>query len=213
MSAPAMLPAPRKPRVRVFMIAFAERTRGSWPAHGSSDEPESMRALVAFLPLIALAAAPFATQACVIPSISSSSSDAGAAPASSADAGTAAAVQGASCTAVTSSISLCQFISSCPNLALNPQVFPQCGFRIHGTAIDPECLCGNYLCPIGSPTTCTEAATMASGDTTYDSVCEQSVTGHCLALTASGGSTTSAACQSCITNCDNVPACVDACGC
>jgi hypothetical protein len=38
------------------------------------------------------------------------------------------------------------------------------------------------------------------------------VTGGCKQL-SSGGSTTSAACQTCITNCDNVPACVDACGC
>ena len=88
------------------------------------------------------------------------------------------AVQGASCTAITANISLCQYISSCPSLALNAQIFPQCGFRIHGDAIDPECLCdGHYLCPIGHSTTCSAAAAAASGDTTYDSVCEQSVTG------------------------------------
>ena len=83
-----------------------------------------------------------------------------------------ATVKGASCTQITSSISLCQFISACPNLSLSAQVFPECGFRIHGSAIDPECLCQNqYLCPIGAPTTCAEAATAAGGDTTYDSVC------------------------------------------
>ncbi len=172
-------------------------------------------AAIAFLPVAVLVLAPLATPACVIPSISSNS-DAGAAPAATAaaDAG-APAVQGASCTQITASISLCQFISSCPTLALSPQVFPQCGFRIHGTSIDPECLCGNYLCPIGSPATCTEAAQLASGDTTYDSVCLQSVQGHCLDLTGGGTTTPSStsACQTCILNCDNVPACVDACGC
>jgi len=177
-----------------------------------------MPVVIAFLPVALLVAAPLVTPACIIPSISSSS-DAGtaAAAAASADAGTTTTptVQGASCTQVSTSIAICLYISSCPNLVLNPQVFPQCGFRIHGDAIDPECLCGNYLCPIGSPASCTEAATEASGDTNYDSVCEQSVEGHCLDLTAAGssGTTSPTACQTCIAGCDNVPSCVDACGC
>ena len=174
-----------------------------------------MRTVLALMPVVALLLAPLATPGCVIPSISSSSDDAGSAtPTSTADAGSIATVQGASCTAITSSISLCQYISACPNLVLNAQVFPQCGFRIHGSAIDPECLCdGQYLCPIGNPTTCAEAAADATGDTTYDSVCEQSVEGHCTSLTASGTGGTPTACQTCIQNCDNVPACIDACGC
>jgi hypothetical protein len=99
---------------------------------------------------------------------------------------------------------------------LNPRVFPQCGFRIHGDAIDPECLCGTSLCPIGAPANCTQAAQMASGDVTYDSVCQQASVGGCTPLTGSGtssGGGTTSACQTCIANCDNVPACIDACGC
>src|SRR5208282_4448685 len=106
--------------------------------------------------------------ACVVPDISGA--DAGSAsPASSGEdaAAAPATTQGASCTQVSSTISLCLYISSCPNLVLNAQVFPQCGFHIHGDAIDPECLCGNYLCPIGAPTTCAEATADSSGDTTY----------------------------------------------
>ena len=160
---------------------------------------------------VALALAILASPACIVPTISSA--DAGSTATSSGqDAGSTATVQGASCTAISASISLCQYISACPTLTLSTQVFPECGFRIHGSAIDPECFCSNeYLCPIGHPTTCTEAAQAASGDTNYDSVCEQSVTGGCTQLAS--GSSTSAACQSCIQNCDNVPACVDACGC
>jgi hypothetical protein len=178
-----------------------------------------MPAVIALLPVVALFVAPLATPACVIPSISQNvDSGTAATAAASGDAGattTVPAVQGASCTQITASISICQYISSCPTLVLNPQVFPQCGFRIHGDAIDPECLCGNYLCPIGVPTTCTEAATLASGDTTYDSVCQQSVEGHCTDLSAAGttGTMSPSACQTCMLNCDNVPACVDACGC
>jgi hypothetical protein len=178
-----------------------------------------IRGAIAALVLGALGLALLAAPACVLPSISSGD-DAGAA--SSVDAGTAATptstptVKGASCSAITSTISLCEYISSCPSVVLNAKVFPQCGFYIHGTAIDPECLCQNeYLCPIGHPTTCAQALTDSSGDVTYDSVCQQAVTGGCEDLTAGtgAGSTTSTACQTCVSNCDNVPSCIDACGC
>jgi hypothetical protein len=176
-------------------------------------------AALASLASVALALAILASPACVIPSISQNT-DAGTTAAASGDAGTAAAATttalGATCTQITSSISLCEFINLCPSFSLNTSVFPQCGFRIHGDAIDPECLCQNeYLCPVGHPTTCTEAAQAASGDVNYDSVCQQAVTGGCTDLTATtgGGSTTSAACQACANACDNVPSCVDACGC
>jgi hypothetical protein len=181
---------------------------------GSPASAPSRGWLRARLAPAAFAAAVLASPACIIPSISQNGSDAGATT-SAEDAGSAATVKGASCTQITSSISLCQFISACPNLSLSAQVFPECGFRIHGSAIDPECLCQNqYLCPIGAPTTCAEAATAAGGDTTYDSVCAQALTGNCQDLTAatgSGGAT--AACKACIANCDNVPSCIDACGC
>jgi len=174
------------------------------------------REALAVLFPVALAVGILASPACVIPNISQNSEDAGSAPAASEDAGASTTVRGATCTQITSSISLCEFISSCPTFSLNTSVFPQCGFRIHGTAIDPECLCQNeYLCPVGHPTTCTEAAQAAGGDTNYDSVCQQVVTGGCQDLTAGtgAGSTTTAACQSCVNSCDNVPSCIDSCGC
>jgi hypothetical protein len=176
-----------------------------------------MRPFVVALPLLALGALQFLAPACVIPDISTGA-DAGSSSASSSSSSGAgggsssATTTGASCTQVSSSISLCLYISSCPNLILDPKVFPSCGFRIHGDAIDPECLCGNTICPIGAPTSCSEAAADTSGDVTYDSVCEQSVEGHCTAL-GTGGSSTSSACETCVQNCDNVPSCVEACGC
>lgn len=173
---------------------------------------------------VALALLLVGPSACVIPTISQGSDDAGSTSSSSSgeDAGSTSSTttaQGASCTQITSSISLCEYINLCPNLALNTKVFPECGFRIHGTAIDLECLCENeYLCPIGvNTTTCAEATAAAGGDTTYDSVCEQIATGGCTDLAAGGGSTgsstTNSACQQCISACDNVPSCIDACGC
>jgi hypothetical protein len=182
-----------------------------------------MRAILAASVSAALVSLAMAAPACVIPTITQNSDAGSASAASSSDGGSTAAVQGASCTSVSASVSLCQYISSCPSLSLSPQVFPECGFQINGDALDPECLCDNhYLCPVGHPTSCTEAAAEASGDTTYDSVCEQEVTGGCTDLTAgtsstsssSGGATpTTTACQSCINACGNVPTCIDACQC
>jgi hypothetical protein len=169
---------------------------------------------VAFAALCsALGAGMLAAPACVLPSISTGSADAGpATPAAAADAG-AAATEGASCTQVSATIALCQYISSCPSLALSAKVFAQCGFHVHGDAIDPECLCGTSLCPIGHPTTCAEAAALSTGDVNYDSVCEQATVGGCTDLGAATGTGTSSACQTCVANCDNVPSCIDACGC
>jgi hypothetical protein len=166
-----------------------------------------LAALASGASMLALVASP----ACVVPSISTSE-DAGATATATSDAASSTVVQGASCTAVSASVSLCQYISACPTLTLSTKVFPECGFWIHGSAIDPECFCQNeYLCPIGHPLTCAAAATAAGGDTDYDSVCQQALSGGCQDLATTTGP--SAACQSCITACDNVPACIDACGC
>ncbi len=182
-----------------------------------------MRAAFAALASSTLVLAVLSGPGCVIPTITQNT-DAGASSSSSSSSGgdggsgsaAAAAATGTNCTQITSTISLCQTISSCPNLTRNPKTLPQCGFRIHGAAIDPECYCQNqYLCPVGAPTTCTEAAAETTGDVNYDSVCEEAVQGRCTDLSATGGtgSGTSAACQSCVSACDNVPACIEACGC
>ncbi|HEY2513578.1 MAG TPA: hypothetical protein VGI39_22070, partial [Polyangiaceae bacterium] len=153
---------------------------------------------------------------CIVPSISTGAADGGSSSSSSSsdDAGSPTAVTGTGCAAVTSTVTLCQTISLCPSLTLNAKVFPQCGFRIHDQAIDPECICGNQLCPIGAPTTCTEASQLSSGDVNYDSVCQEANVGQCTSLsTGSSSGGTSTACQMCIANCDNVPTCVDGCPC
>ena len=74
-----------------------------------------------------------------------------------------------------------QYISSCPSLVLNAQVFPQCGFRIHGTAIDPECLCQQRVPLPDRPPDHVRARPRRTRAATsnYDSVCQQAVTGGC----------------------------------
>ena len=50
---------------------------------------------------------------------------------------------------------LCSGINVCPNLLVDPDAFPACGF-LPGT-MDLACLCDNQLCTMGKPKSCAEA--------------------------------------------------------
>ena len=52
---------------------------------------------------------------------------------------------------------LCRAIALCPGLAIDPDQFPDCGFRTGTGLIDIECVCDNYLCPLGTTLTCAQA--------------------------------------------------------
>lgn len=128
----------------------------------------------------------------------------------------------------TTGVTLCDGLSSCPGLSVSQSAFPECGFRMGGaSAFDLECLCpGNYLCPVGAPTSCSDAQQLLSQEMSSVQVCAQMGTGGCLPVGASGGSgsgsgsssgssTTglSAACQACVSSCGGTPACYQSCGC
>jgi hypothetical protein len=84
-----------------------------------------------------------------------------------------------------------------------------------------ECICnGTELCPIGVPTTCTEATQLLTQQQSAVQVCEQVSTGGCISLQDSGSgsgsggtSTLSSACQTCVSGCGSTPACYQSCGC
>lgn len=52
---------------------------------------------------------------------------------------------------------LCRAIAICPGLAIDPDRFPDCGFRTGSGLIDIECVCDDYLCPLGTTLTCAQA--------------------------------------------------------
>jgi hypothetical protein len=140
---------------------------------------------------------------------------------------TAASAMGAGCNVQTSGgVTLCTAISLCPSLSIDPATFSGCGFRIRGDVLDLECECSGFLCPIGAPTTCAEAATLLSQQNA-DSVCSQEGQGTCIqeapaattTTSADGGTTTStmgtsSGCdQTCESECVSDPNCIQACGC
>lgn len=73
---------------------------------------------------------------------------------------------------------LCSGISTCPNVYVDYDVFPECGFRVHGGVLDLECACYGMLCPIGVTTSCTEAANLLQSQSQY-TVCAQINEGRC----------------------------------
>lgn len=73
---------------------------------------------------------------------------------------------------------LCSAISTCPNIYIDPDLYPECGFRVRGSILDMECACYGKLCPIGVTTSCTEAASLLANQSQY-SVCAQINEGRC----------------------------------
>jgi hypothetical protein len=148
--------------------------------------------------------------------VASTSSSGAASSASSAGAGTATSGTGCS-TDAQSGITLCELVSNCPGVDVDPGAFPGCGFRLHGTSLfDLECDCGDSLCPIGAPSSCTTAQQLLDQEGSSLAVCEQVSEGTCLPLVGDGGasSTTSSACdKGCESECAGDPDCVQLCGC
>jgi hypothetical protein len=122
----------------------------------------------------------------------------------------------------TTGATLCLGLNLCPNIAVNTSVYPACGFQVSGTAIDIECLCGQYLCPLGATTTCAAAATVLA-QSNEASVCASQSNGSCtyLAATSSSTSTSTSTSASSTSTCDTTcssqcvgdPTCIEYCGC
>jgi hypothetical protein len=140
--------------------------------------------------------------------------DSGAAPAapssgSSADAGT---FGGTLCAVdALSKTTLCTSIDPCPGLAVDHDVFPDCGFRVPSLAIDLQCVCGDSLCPMGTSLTCAQAQALLSNNSEL-SVCTQELEGRC-ALRGTSTPTTSTCDRSCASECAGDPGCIGLCGC
>jgi hypothetical protein len=115
-----------------------------------------------------------------------------------------------------SQVVLCAGIGACPAVTVDPAVFPGCGFRASGssTPLDLECLCGDSLCPMGVPTTCTQAAQLLQTQNVLG-VCEQVAEGRCVAVVApdAGAAVPSSCDRTCQAECGAAADCVQICGC
>jgi len=111
-----------------------------------------------------------------------------------------------------SGIALCLGISTCPSVRVDPDQFPDCGYRIAGRSIDLECLCGDSLCPMGNAASCLDAQALLS-EQSAQAVCAGIAEGRCHDV-AQTASRSSAACdKDCRAQCSGVPGCITLCGC
>ena len=111
-----------------------------------------------------------------------------------------------------SGISLCLGISSCPTVHVDPDQFPECGYRISGSTIDLECLCGDSLCPMGAAASCLDAKSLLS-EQSAQGVCAGIAEGRCQQVKQTSNSSASTCDKECRSQCSGVPGCVKLCGC
>jgi hypothetical protein len=106
---------------------------------------------------------------------------------------------------------LCTAFDQCPGLVIDHDVYPDCGFRVPSTSIDVECVCGDFLCPVGAVLNCGQAKVLLSEQSEV-ATCVQQNEGRCAPrATPKPGSMT------CDTNCADACAgdinCRKLCGC
>ena len=144
---------------------------------------------------------------------SGSSADAGSASAAGSSSSGGASATGTNCGVDPSSgVTLCLGISSCPSVRVDPDQFPDCGYRISGNRIDLECLCGDSLCPIGSAASCLDARALLSEESAQG-VCAGIAEGRCQVVKQTSPTSTSTCDKDCRTQCGGVPGCIKLCGC
>ena len=131
--------------------------------------------------------------------------------------GATTAAQGASCgTDPDTSAILCLASTVCPGLTIDSEVYPGCGYRVNGGALDIECSCSGWLCPLGAAS-CADAK-LKLADQNYGVVCSQAAGGTCAQGTPVGATPSSSSsggtCDTtCRTECAGEPTCIQACGC
>jgi hypothetical protein len=110
-----------------------------------------------------------------------------------------------------SRVTLCTAIGLCPGLAIDHDRFPNCGFRSGSGAIDVQCFCDDYLCPLGATLTCGQARELLA--TQFEiAACAQVGEGRCAPRTVrppTGGSCD----KNCMAMCGGDPSCIRLCGC
>ena len=139
----------------------------------------------ALFPIVAVGLA-ITTSGCIAFNFGSkkSSGDAGASDGSTSDASadgqvTSSTPQGIDCgTDPYTGVVLCSGISSCPNVYVDYDLYPECGYRVRGAVLDLECACYGKLCPIGVTSSCSEAANLLASQSQY-TVCAQINEGRC----------------------------------
>lgn len=144
---------------------------------------------------------------------SGSTADADGSGASGAGSSAGASATGTSCGVDPSSgITLCLGISSCPSVRVDPDQFPDCGYRIAGNKLDLSCLCGDSLCSMGSAASCLDAQALLF-EQSAQAVCAGVADGGCQQVKQTSHTSSASCNKECRAQCSGVPGCLTLCGC
>lgn len=134
--------------------------------------------------------------------------------ASSGDGGADAGIETAYCGTVGSStLELCRETSECPGLVVDSDLYPRCGFRVRGGAVDLVCACDDSLCAMGAYTSCAQARALLEGQSEL-AVCMQVAEGRCAALPTGTSQPAASGCDRvCLSECGGGAGCAEMCGC
>jgi hypothetical protein len=110
-----------------------------------------------------------------------------------------------------SRVTLCTAIALCPGLAVDHDRFPNCGFRTGAGIIELQCLCHDFLCPLGATLTCGQARDLLASQFELNA-CLQVSEGRCAPRSAVPP-TGSSCDKNCAAMCGGDAACIRRCGC
>jgi hypothetical protein len=163
--------------------------------------------------------------ACGIDQLMQQGSSGGPEASDAGDAGGEGGITGAGCGSERQTgITLCAVTSMCPEVVVDTQALPSCGFRIRGTSVDLVCGCGEYVCPMGVFATCAQAVQLLTSQTEAQ-VCAQIGEGRCTDVSGSAGTSSTSSSgggsssggigcdRQCLQECGGGEACASVCNC
>jgi hypothetical protein len=110
-----------------------------------------------------------------------------------------------------SGVTLCTRVSACPEVAIDHDVYPNCGLRVPATSLEVDCICGDFLCPLGVSLTCEHLRDLLDSQSEI-LACAQASEGRCAETTPP--KPPSGTCdRTCLATCAGDPGCIRLCGC
>jgi hypothetical protein len=111
-----------------------------------------------------------------------------------------------------SNVMLCTSVDACPGLAVDHDLYPDCGFRVPALSIDVLCVCGDSLCSLGTALSCPQIQAMLAQSSEL-AVCAQENEGRCAARGPVKPTPSGSCDHTCASECAGDPGCFRLCGC
>jgi hypothetical protein len=123
------------------------------------------------------------------------------------------APQGSDCAVDSiSGVTLCTRIALCPGVSVDHDAYPNCGFRASAGSIEVDCVCGDFLCPIGISIDCAQAARLLAAQSEAIA-CTQVSEERCAPRNKAPPAGNPSCDKNCAAGCAADPGCLRLCGC